>query len=500
MLNSKKVKKENMHMNKWTKKVVATVTVFSMALGLGAVGGQATTSQAAGVKINETNFPEKAVLDYVKEQDRNQDGVLSSSEAKEKYVYLSTDMPVKDVTSLTKYFKNIVYLYLGTGKNSTLTVGSTKIKTIYMYGEKPVSLKKAAPTAVYFNYSGKKSSISFAKAKGYSKVKTFAISDNSKLKKVTPANEGKLQTYTLSNTAMTKFNASKLKKVKTLNVSWGKLKSLNVKKNKKLTSLSCYSNKLTSLNLSANSALKDIGAGNNQLKKLDVSKNKKLTSVVAYENKLKKVTFAPKAKIKRISLSYNKLTSINLKPFTNLTEVNLGENKIKKIDVTKNKKLRDLSIWNTKVKSLNVTKNKKLATLDIQKTGIKSINLKNNAKLVRLQVADTGIKKLKLAKSAKLSYVNVGDKAGLLKNIKLKYVQYYKGGSYNASVSVKLKKGKYDLKKLVPAASVKGFKFSTYSEGIADCTESGVITLKSTNYTEVYAINGKKTLFFQINV
>lgn len=439
-------------MRKTLRKTLLTTAVFCAATAFGLLGEQTKVSKAADVEINETNFKDEGVLNEADSADYNGDknGILSDKEAatvKDISVWDETD----DISWAVKYFPNLESVYISKiSDTETLNIGSKKIKSIYIYStSNVVSLIDAAPKEVYILLTGEKSTYDFSKAKGYENVTKLGIYGNKNVKKVIPANQGKLKEFQMFSTSVSSYNASNLKNITTLDLSYNKLTSLNVSKNKKLTSLSCYSNKLTGLNLKSNTNLHDIGAGNNNLSKLDVSKNKKIVSVVAFSNKLKGITAPKNSKINRIDLSKNKVTSFAPKQYKSLSEFYIANNSIKSLDISKNNKL------------------------------------------CRLDVAGTKIKKVTPAKSARFNYISVGNNYGVLKLIKLQANNRYIHVYFNIA------KGKsVNIVKLMPA--LKGYTFGDNSESIT-VSSSGVIKASDTNYASCTAKKGKQSIYITIN-
>lgn len=440
-------------MRKTLRKTLLTTAVFCAATAFGLLGEQTKVSKAADVEINETNFKDEGVLNEADSADYNGDknGILSDKEAatvKDISVWDETD----DISWAVKYFPNLESVYISKiSDTETLNIGSKKIKSIYIYStSNVVSLIDAAPKEVYILLTGEKSTYDFSKAKGYENVTKLGIYGNKNVKKVIPANQGKLKEFQMFSTSVSSYNASNLKNITTLDLSYNKLTSLNVSKNKKLTSLSCYSNKLTGLNLKSNTNLHDIGAGNNNLSKLDVSKNKKIVSVVAFSNKLKGITAPKNSKINRIDLSKNKVTSFAPKQYKSLSEFYIANNSIKSLDISKNNKL------------------------------------------CRLDVAGTKIKKVTPAKSARFNYISVGNNYGVLKLIKLQANNRYIHVYFNIA------KGKsVNLPKIMPA--LKGYKFTNEDCQNITVSSSGVIKALDNELGFFNAKKGNQSIYITIN-
>lgn len=425
------------------QKAVTVLTAFSMVAGMTAIAGKSIDSHAAEVTIDQATM-EPNLYQLMQEADSDHNGILSDAEAARKTdAYLTKE--TADISNVVKYFPNITSVTINAGPNKAVTINSSKVTTVSVYGQNPVALKGVSPKVVYASVFNKQKSIDYTKLEGYSKVTKFYLDCDSNATKVKVPNASKLTDLKVSNAKLTSFDTSKLKSVQELTLDGNNLKSLNVKKNKKLTSLACYNNKLTSLNISSNKNLKDIGVGGNKLKKVDISKNKKMQKVAAYNNKIKTFKSKKSKKIVDINLSNNKLTSFDAAKYPNL---------------------KNLMIDNNKVKKLTLAKNKKLTSLSLGKTPLKTLTLPGT----------------------KFDYVSFGEHYNFLKKVK--------GFNPNAYIVLQAKKKKttYDFAKLAPA--LKGYTFSTYDTA-AKVTAKGKATLaapKKYSFITITAQKGSSTV------
>lgn len=429
------------------QKAVTVLTAFSMVAGMTAIAGKSIDSHAAEVTIDQATM-EPNLYQLMQEADSDHNGVLSDAEAARKTdAYLTKE--TADISNVLKYFPNITSVTINAGPNKTVTMNSSKITTVSVYGQNPVALKGASPKVIYASVLNKQKSIDYTKLEGYSKVTKFYLDCCSNATKVKVPNASKLTDLKVSNAKLASFDTSKLKSVKELTLDGNNLKSLNIKKNKKLTSLACYNNKLTSLNISSNKNLKDIGVGGNKLKKVDISKNKKMQKVAAFNNKIKTFQSKKSKKIVDLNLSNNKLTSFDNAKYPNLKTLMIDNNKVKKLTLAKNKKLTSLSLGKTPLKTLTLP-------------------------------------------STKFNYVSFGEHYNFLKKVK--------GFTNNAYIFLQAKKKTttYDFVKLAPA--LKGYTFATY-DTTAKVTAKGKATLaapKKYSFITIMAQKGSSnvTIYF----
>ncbi len=165
------------------------------------------------VVINQENFPDKALRQYITERvDDDQNGRLSYSEAMGESTMHISESGISDLTGL-QYFKNLQTLDCSGNKLSQLDISENKALTH----------------------------------------------------------------LSCENNNLTALDTSNNPFLFALFCKQNNLTNLDVRNNTELSVLWCSGNQLTTLDVSKNTALKDLGCDNNQLTSLDLSNNNVLT-------------------------------------------------------------------------------------------------------------------------------------------------------------------------------------------------------------------------------
>ena len=167
-------------------------------------------TEKTDVKIDKTNFPDKAFRQYITEKiDDDKDGTLSYSEAMAVSTMFISELGISDLTGL-QYFKNLQTLGCSDNDLTQLDISENKALT-HLY------------------------------------------CDNNNLTTLDTSNNPFLYALFCHHNNLT---------------------NLDVRNNTELSVLWCSYNQLTTLDVSKNTALKDLGCDNNQLTSLDLSNNK----------------------------------------------------------------------------------------------------------------------------------------------------------------------------------------------------------------------------------
>lgn len=186
----------------------------------------------ADVKINKTSFPDSNFRTYVRQFDKNKNGILSNSELKAVKTINVSGQNIGNMTGI-QYFTSLTKLVCS---NNPLT---------------KLDVKKN------------------------NALKTLICNDTDVLRTVIIGKKTSLKRIELNEDALVSLDVSGCPALTYLDVDGNKLSKLNVSHNPALTTLRVGS-------------YDSSGSGNN-LKSLDVSKNKKLTRLECAHNPLKKI-------------------------------------------------------------------------------------------------------------------------------------------------------------------------------------------------------------------
>ena len=218
------------------------------------VSAQADPVDSEFVEINDTNFPDPAFLQYVKDNidtvdtpSGQKDGKLSKAERDGVTGISINNKNCTDLTGIA-YFANL----------TTLDCSDNKLTRLDMSGNPALSTLSCQ----------------------HNELEELNLKDNANLTE--------------------------------LNCSYNKLTTLDVSKNAKLSALRCYNNGMEELNLGDITHLTLLQCEDNNLTELDVSKNPYLKELVCRENKLRRVVIGKKYSLTTLYLRGNPLTSLDL--------------------------------------------------------------------------------------------------------------------------------------------------------------------------------------------
>lgn len=225
------------------KKFIKKATSFFLAALLGATclaGAGSAFAQEAGIKIDETSFPDtvwrQAVLDQV---DKDGNGYLSDSEAAITSLQISgwvLNDEIKDLKGI-EYFTSAESLYIGDLGIETMDLSALK-------------------------------NLKFLRAQG-NKFTSVDLSANTMLTDVNIRGNKQMTSLTLGSGVLD------------IECDECALTSLDVSVAPDMVSLICYGNNLISLDLTKNPKLEYLNCSENHLKELDLSQCSELAEVVS---------------------------------------------------------------------------------------------------------------------------------------------------------------------------------------------------------------------------
>lgn len=415
-------------MRTWKKIIISAMA----ALGIACFAGG--TVDAASVKIDETTFPNACVRTYARQQDKNNDGVLSEEEIKAvtkfdwtesvnitkcgvkpgmkinfkgmevftnlKEVKINSIFFMKEQMRRCWYLENddilsqfpyAEYLALSNIENITLSPLNKNLKELVVYYDK---LSVTAPITSVDKLTTFSTSLD-----GYSQdwgncfpnAKKVSIALDDVQKEINGFKQ-------LEQLEITGYNAGK-----TLNLSRYKdtLKRLQIGDTWEETQWACYAPDYI-----------------NSLTTLDISSMKKLETVEACTvSSLERIILADSRgksalnNLKTLHITNNKIKKLDLAAAANIEEVFVG-GKLSEINVNRCKKLQKLLINSNSLKKLTI-KNKSLKHLEIKSTQLGKINVGGCTNLIGLKISGKqkrSIAKLDLSKNRKLVYLRMYDK------------------------------------------------------------------------------------------
>ena len=418
-------------------KTMSAAMAASVAMGVIAMSGVAAFA-AGGVKINETNFPDKTFRTYVsKHFDKNGDKTLSSDEITKaktvdlsrEFQYMQNDKPVYDkdeVKSLkgVEYLTELETLKFATNGVTSLDVSkNTKLVSLNCNYNRLSNLDLSQNTNLEYlhcsycnltsldvskntklcgldaSYNVDWDTADSSKRTAKDGLKKLDLSHNKKLIDIDVSDNFLLKTLKLTNldkiialdidyTKITKVDFSKMKSLQICNISGTGFTDFVPSEHPELTGLFLAELGLSKIDLSKNPKLEYLSVKDNKLKSLDVSKNEALLSLEADNNLLTSLDLSKNSKLKSLYASNNKINYINVRHNPDLEFLFCYQNDLKSLDVSKNKNLNVLFCYMNKLTKLDLSKNAELTLLDCGGNKIEVLDVSGCPKLDTLGAKD----------------------------------------------------------------------------------------------------------------
>lgn len=407
-------------------------------------------AETTSVEINETNFPDPFLREYVSgEFDQNHDQVLQKEEIESvttldlperitdqkgiEYFYNTTVIYVSgeegggscirklDLTCLEKLeYASLHFDYFaGSSEKMQLNVNGLKnLKTLrvwdcfegpVVYGEpsgastiETIHLEDA-PALENVDIRGAESVI-FGETSTIESLYLARI-DSLPLESISRMTNLKNLGIYSENKEFTSLKLKQLTELEEIFVENKYLKSVNVRYQTKLKSLK-LNGSLSALNTSYNKELEVLTVENSSLKKLDLTKNTKLKVLTIEDSSIKKLDLSKNTKLVELRVDNNNLTSLDLSKNTKLQKLSVTREKLTKLNVSKLTDLTMLRVKRTKITGLDLTKNKKLVEVNVSYNKLKKLTFSGNSKLKYLFCRDNQLTTLNLQNTKNLETIN----------------------------------------------------------------------------------------------
>lgn len=298
------------------------------AMGVSILSDTAGMEEAHGagmVAIDETNFPDTAFRNYVRDNfdigATGGDGVLQEQEANAVTEIIVNEMGISDLKGI-EHFANLQHLEC---INNNLTAIDISHNTSLWYFD--CNDNNISTLDISHN-----TELTYLDC-GNNPITGLDVSLNTKLTRISCENDTSLTSLDVSNNPNLTY----------LSVAQTNVDAIDVSHNPKLDLLFCGGTKISSLDLTHNPVLREVRCGINAISEIDVSQNPKL---------------------EELSIHNCRLTSL---------------------DVSNNPLLTEIQCGNNKLTSLDVSNNPELAMLYCEGNGFASLDLSNNPKITRLQ-------------------------------------------------------------------------------------------------------------------
>lgn len=327
---------------------------------------------AAGVEINEENFPDAVFRAHVKQYyDTSGDSILQQTELS---VVTQILLEGRGITSFKgiEHFTALQTFKCANNELTTLDVSkNTALTSLSCQGNQLSVLNVDNCNLLqYLECQGNDLTVldvshchvlSFLRCQG-NKLVTLNLS--------TKEDNG-LNEFFCQGNNLSALDVSKCSRMWNFNCSYNKLTTLDVSKCTSLFRFDCSNNSLSTLDVSNNAALKDFDCHNNNLTTLDLSANKKLDNVSVlnqksltplysglidprYQFDLKELVGENVAKVKEVKVGGSTLDDTNYNPLTGILHFD-PDRKVHSIRYIYDTRCRDMSVTVDLVYRLIVT-------------------------------------------------------------------------------------------------------------------------------------------------
>ena len=315
------------------------------------------------VAINDTNFPDPAFLEHVKQYDKNNDSILSTDERNQVYILDVEKSGIKDLTGI-KLFPKLSTLKCNELGLEKLDLSENKeLYTLYCSKNNLIQLELSQNTEL-----------------------TYLDCSGNKLTQLNLPVSTKLEKLICYDNQLSALDVNSLSGLTNLSCGKNPLGTLDVSNLTSLKSLACYENGLTTLNVKNNSILKDLSCGGNQLTELDLSHNPNLTDLYCSDNQLSQLNLRQNKKLTTLECFQNKLELLDVSQSTKLQTIKCADNQLTSLDVTKNTALNELDCARNQLVELDTRNNVALKKLNCERNRLAGINLDDNVYLSDISV------------------------------------------------------------------------------------------------------------------
>ena len=313
------------------------------------------------VVINETNFPDPELRNDVSHHnyDKNQDGILSSTEIKETKTFSAFFEHLHDLKGL-EYFTELEKLNVHDNNISEIDLSPfPKLKELQCSGNNLSTLDLTNNPALEILTCGENN------------LTTLDLSKNVDL-----------TLLHCPNAKLTSLDLSKNPKVEEIYCQGNQLSSLNLTGVNDLEWLECYDNNLSVLNLSDKTKLMFLDCHNNQLEELSLAEHcNSMLELDCSQNKLTVLDVSGMPKLRKLYCHENKLPVLNVSSLSNLETLYCHENKLEELIVTGKTKLTTLSCHTNNLTTLTLSADPQLMFLSCYANQLPSLDISPISKL-----------------------------------------------------------------------------------------------------------------------
>lgn len=322
----------------------------------------------AQVTIDETNFPDDILRQYVKGFDYDEDGMLSQREIS--YVMGFEHHP-NDINNRIKNAKGIEHftslIYLGLHYEDITAIDLTALTRLEKLDvanchlteidlSKNINLTDITINAkqlkkLDFSHNAKLDNVAIMSSDltWYSKEDGYSSRTSRKYRSaVLPIQfnyNAPLSTIRINDVNINGSGIDYSKLINTVEISLcrNNLKQINITKCVKLKTFISEENEFTSIDVSHNPELTMLNINDANISTIDLRRNPKLKYLYCIESQITKLDVSELTQLEQLYCDFNQLTSLDVSKLSNLTKLNITGCPIPAIDLSNNPNI--ISLW-----------------------------------------------------------------------------------------------------------------------------------------------------------
>lgn len=289
--------------------------------------------QGEEVSINEENFPDEILRNYVqKSVDLDKNGSLSEEELLKITSLDLSSKGLKDAKGI-EYFSALTTLNCNDNQLTSLDISQYKaLKYLVCANNQLTTLEIGAAANKTLEFLAcPDNQLSYVNSAILLNLKTLNVDNNQLSSLGLPAN---LTVLYCNNNQLSNLDVFLSKKLQILHCSGNQLTKLDVSKNTALTHIGCEENQLNSIDISTNTALESLSCWSNNISELNLRTNIPLKNLLCSDNKLNNLDLSTNINLEWLKCDNNQLGSLDLKANDKLKWLNCSGNQLSCLDVS----------------------------------------------------------------------------------------------------------------------------------------------------------------------
>jgi hypothetical protein len=363
---------------------------------------------AAGVPIDETEFPDDNFRAYVAQNDLNGNGILEQDELDQVVVIYCNGMQIADLTGI-EHFANL--RYFDCSSNQLIVLDMSIFPDM-------VELNCSSNQLIDLDLTGCSSLTTLDCS--YNQLEELDVTDCSSLIELECSNNqlveldvsgcSSLVDLRCSHNGLTSLDVSNCADLDLLICVYNELTSLIVSNLENLSMILCDYNKLESIDLSGCSSLENFALNHNLLTSLDLSGYANLRDLSCFENELTSLKVTGCGNLEYLNCDHNNLTSLKVTGCGKLGNLSCGHNNLTSLDLSGcTAALYAITCDNNDLTSLFLPSSGGLTDLLCSHNQLTSLDVSSQPELMELHCVNNQLTELNVNGCARLWTLNCSD-------------------------------------------------------------------------------------------